>query len=503
MGVQSDVATNQKLFPAAGSSIATLARMRTLCRASIGVLAVLAAASAHAVTDADRARRVDAHFAELNRGSSPGLALAVVRDGKVVLRRGYGLANLEHRIPVTTATVFDTASLAKQFTGAAIAILVEEGKVKLEDDVRTYIPELAEFGEPITIEHLLRHTSGIRDWVGTLSVAGWRPDDAIVQRQILAMAYSQRALNFTPGTQELYSNTGYNLLAEIVQRVTGQPLAAFLAERIFKPLGMVRTHVRTDYTQVIPNRAFGYARAADGIYRHIPNNLAAPGSSSLFSTADDLALWLIDFQKATAVGRGPLTRMRRPGALKDGTPVRSGFGITASTYKGLPFFSSFGRWASFHAFDAYFPEQNFGVVVLANGQHGIEADAAVRFVTDVYLEGTFIEPPSSEPEPLVTAAKPAASDPPSSANLHEFAGDYDSEELGTSYRVSMEDGALQLVHRRRGTIPLQRLSPNEFTSADGYLASVVFRRDGEGRVTAFVVNGDPRSRDIVFTRRAP
>src|ERR1043165_9688876 len=225
-----------------------------------------------------RASRVDALFADLNRKPSPGLAIAVVRNGKVILRRGYGLANIEHRAPITPSTVFDLASLSKQFTGLAVAMLAVEGKIKLSDDIRKYIPELPDFGRPITIAHLAHHTSGLRDWASALSVAGWRPDDPITFKQILTMAYNQRSLNFEPGAEYLYSNTGYVLLAELVQRVTGRSFREWTDEHIFRPLGMTSTHVREDYNEVIPNRAYGYARAPDGAYRNTPDVIPAFGS---------------------------------------------------------------------------------------------------------------------------------------------------------------------------------------------------------------------------------
>src|SRR5215210_548472 len=185
-------------------------RLRLLLAAGALLLASQPRAAAAPAQDAPdpRAARVDALFADLNRAPSPGLAVAVVRDGKVILRRGYGLASVEHRVAITPSTVFDVASLSKQFTGLAVAVLVSEGKVKLSDDIRKYVPELPDFGRPITVEHLLRHTSGLRDWYATLSVAGWRPDDPITFGDILTLAYNQRALNFAPGDEYLYSNTG-------------------------------------------------------------------------------------------------------------------------------------------------------------------------------------------------------------------------------------------------------------------------------------------------------
>ena len=559
-------------------------RLRLLLAAvALLLTSQLRASGAGDVPDA-RAARVDALFADLNRAPSPGVAIAVVRDGKVILRRGYGLASVEHRVPVTPSTVFDTASLSKQFTGLAVAMLVSEGKVKLGDDVRKYIPELHDFGRPITVEHLLRHTSGLRDWYSTLSVAGWRPSDPITYGDILTLAYHQRSLNFAPGSGHLYTNTGYNLLAELVQRVTRRPFRAWAEEHIFRPLGMADTRVRDDFNEVIPNRAYGYAHGPGGSLRTTPNNLTGVGSSSVFSTADDFARWLINFGEAGVGGRAALSLMQTPGALDDGTPVRYGFGITTGRYKGLPFFTSSGAWASFNTYDAYFPEQKFGVVVLANSG-AADAQSAVIKITDIYLEKDFAAapPPAAAQEPApkagVSAAafdeyaglyrlgpdsyarveryetmllflmprrghvvmsptsenefsveredeaaavvfrrgadgkvasltydgrpapRVAASEIRPPADLSVYAGDYDSEELGASYRVTVADGALQMQHRRRGDTPLKWLWGDEFRALDAHLSSVEFKRDGAGRVNGLVVNGSERSRDIRFTKR--
>lgn len=450
----------------------------------------------------DAGPRVNALFAPYDAGPSPGLAVAVVRDGEVVFRNGYGLASLEHRVPITPATVFDAASLAKQFTGLAVAMLVVQGKVKLSDDIRTYIPEMPERATPITVAHLLHHTSGIRDWVGTLSAAGWRLDDAITSRHILTMASHQRSLNFAPGAEHLYSNTGYNLLAELVQRVTGRPFRVWTDEQLFRPLKMSNTRFRDDYTEVIANRASGYARGADGTHRATPNNLAAVGSSSLFTTVDDLARWLINFGSAS-VGGPAVALMQTPGTLNDGTPVPYAFGVLQGSYRGARMFTHSGGWASFDTFLVYLPEHRFGVAVLANSD-AIDAQNAVIAITNIFLEKELApEPPSVAAPAPVPSAAPAAPAAAPAAPLSDYAGDYASEELGTSYRVTATGGALELQHRRVGRIALTRTSGDRFASRVWFAATVTFERDGEGRVTGLVMNGDARSRDIRFARQSP
>lgn len=563
-----------------------LPRGTTLIRATGFLLlaAHLSAAAAAARGQADkRASQVDAIFAELDRAPAPGAAVIVVRDGKVLLRKGYGLASVEHRVPVTPSTVFDVASVSKQFTGLAVAMLVSEGKIKLGDDVRTHIPELPDFGHRVTVGHLVHHTSGIRDWPGALLVGGWRFDDVITFNQIMLMAYNQRDLMFAPGAEYSYSNTNYNLLAELIRRVTGRPFREWTDERLFRPLGMTNTRFRDHYTEVIADRAFGYARGSDGKYHHMPNNLTALGSSSLFTTADDLARWLINFDEGTAGGRAALSLARTRGTLGDGKTIDYAFGLVHGDHRRLPMIFHDGGWAGFSSLVVYFPDQKFGVAALSNGGP-VNVGDAVKKITDIYLEKELAAQPAPAAAAAATADGAAAAVPPAElgdyvglyrlgpgsyvrirlegatltsevtrekpaaltpraerefsaggakfvfrrdaagkveaveyrgrlaprvdepaaaqpARLEDYAGDYESEELGTSYRVAAKNGSLEMQHRRHGTIPLARLWRDDFGSPVSFMTSVEFQRDREGRVIGFVVNGHPRSRNIRFLMR--
>ncbi|HEX4932967.1 MAG TPA: serine hydrolase domain-containing protein, partial [Gemmatimonadaceae bacterium] len=314
----------------------------------------------------DLVARVDSLFAPYHRTDAPGLAVAVVRDGRTIFAKGYGMADLEHRVAITPSTVFDVASVSKQFAGMAIAMLVGEGKVRLADDVTRYIPEMSHIGQRITIDHLVHHTSGLRDWPGTLGLAGWRYDDVISFDQILAMAFHQRSLNFVPGSEYTYSNTGYNLLAETVQRVTGQSFRAWTDANLFRPLGMTRTVFRDDHTVVIPDRAMGYTRAPDGRWRAVTNNLTALGSSSMMSTVEDLARWVLNFESMQVGGAQAMALTRTRGVLNDGSTIPYAFGLSHGEYRGAATIGHTGSWAGFATYVVHFPQQRFGVVVLAN-----------------------------------------------------------------------------------------------------------------------------------------
>ena len=455
-------------------------------RMELTVLAlVLFAATPAAAQDADdaRARRVDSLFARYDSAAGPGLAVAVVRDGKVLLRRGYGLADIEHGVRITPATVFDVASVSKQFGGMAVAMLATEGKIRLSDDIRKYISEMQPRATPITIDHLARHTSGLRDWPGTLSVAGWRFDDVISFDQILRMAYAQKSLNFVPGAEYLYSNTGYNLLAEMVRRVSGQSFRAFTNERIFAPLGMTQTRFVDDHTEVIANRAFGYARADSGRWSHVPNALTALGSSSMFSSVDDLARWLINFDEMKVGGREVLTLMRTPRPLNGGAPNPYAFGLVGGNYRGMPMFTHSGSWAAFSTYLVHLPDQKMGIVALANSST-INAQDAVIKVANIFL-GLDALATASAASPTAGAAATVAAVPP--ATLREYEGLY---RLGPGWytRIRSDGASLSTQATREDAAPMTARSEREFW-VENYGASMTFVRDSAGKVTHLEYRG--------------
>jgi len=215
--------------------------------------------------------RVDQLFSSLNLQGSPGVAVGVVKNGELILKKGYGSANLEYDIPNTPSTVFHMASVSKQFTAFSIALLDEQGKLSVSDDVRKYIPEIPDFGRTITLEHLIHHTSGLRDQWNLLAMAGWRLDDVITREQILKLVARQKELNFDPGDEFLYCNTGYTLLAEIVARVSEMSFAEWTAKHIFEPLGMVQTLFYDDHEKIVINRAYSYKQASGGYKKSVLN----------------------------------------------------------------------------------------------------------------------------------------------------------------------------------------------------------------------------------------
>jgi CubicO group peptidase (beta-lactamase class C family) len=331
----------------------------------------------------DTSKRVDQIFKDWNKPGVPGSAVTVINRGNIVFEKGYGAANLEYDIPVSPQTIFHVASVSKQFTAMALVLLEQEGKISLADDVHKYLPELPDYGCKLTIAQLLQHTSGIRDQWQTLALAGWRLDDVITQDQILRLLFRQKELNFPPGTKNLYSNGGYTLAAEVVARVSGKSFPAFCEERIFRPLGMNRTHFHLDHRRIVPGRAYSYAKNEDG-YEALPLNYANVGATSLFTTASDLVRWLDNFRAPKVGGRPGVARLQEPATLTDGTKLDYGLGVALGQYRGLQTVSHGGGDAGYRSFVLWFPKLEFGVAVVS-GLASFDAYRVAHDVADVFL----------------------------------------------------------------------------------------------------------------------
>jgi len=440
---------------------------------------------------ADPVQEVDKLFAAYSRQDSPGAAVLVVKDGKVLINKGYGMANFEHRIPVTPETVFDVASISKQFTGYAVALLCEQGIISPEDDIRAYIPELQDFGHVITIGHLVHHTSGFRNWTHALSLAGVRGDDQISFERILNMAYRQRELNFVPGSEYSYSNTGYNLLAELVQRVTGLSFREWTEKNIFHPLGMKDTRFRTEPTELIFNGADSYQRREDGRWRSIPNHLTAYGSSSLLTTSSDLAKWVLNLDDPQAGGPGVRERIFRADTLNNGEPNAYAYGLLTGEYRGTKRIYHNGAWASFRAHLSFLPEHRFSVVVLNN--FPLRSVEYAERIIDIYLSDE-LEPAGSWDGDTGKAPGPGRKTGPagkdkSSAGfeMEEYTGVYLSVELEAIYSVMTGKEGLCLSSIHHGIIPLDHDRDDRF-AGPGFVRNVEFYRDRRGKVQGFKVS---------------
>ncbi len=442
--------------------------------------------------------KVDQLFVEWNRPDSPGAAVAVTRDGEVIYKQGYGMANLEYDIPITPTTIFDIASVSKQFAAFAIVTLSHQGKLSLDDDIRTHLPDVPDFGNTITIRHLLHHTSGLRDWVQSLSIAGDLMDDVISFKHILKMARHQKALNFEPGAAYLYSNTGYNLLAEIVETVTGDSFREWTDTHIFKPLGMTNSHFHDDYEMILKNRAYSYQAVENGGFKHAVNNTTALGSSALYSTVEDLAKWILNFDHTRIGEQTVIEQMHERGMLNNGEQINYALGLNIGEYRGLQTVGHSGSWRGFRSHLMRFPDQKFGVVILCNLDTFNPLVLAEK-VADIYLSDVLGPKEVSESEKTKEPAEETEPEPLTPDQLREFEGDYYTEELDTTYTIRARADGLVAQHRRHDDISLT-YADDYFVGDVWFFPEVRFTRDNTGRIIGFELTGN-RVRNLYFEKK--
>ncbi|MDB4293683.1 beta-lactamase family protein, partial [Maribacter sp.] len=396
---------------------------------------------------------IDKIFESFDGINRPGAAVAVMQNGAVVFKKGYGSANLEYDIPITPSTIFHVASVSKQFTVFALLLLAEEGKLSLDDPIQKHIPEVPDFGQEVTLGHLATHTSGMRDQWDLLTLAGWRWDDVITKEHILKIVSKQKDLNFTPGEQYMYCNTGFTLLAEVVARVSGKSFAEFTKERMFTPLNMTNSQFYDDHTKIVKNRAYSYNPMAFGFQKSILS-FANVGATSLFTTVEDLSLWAMNF-KDLKVGSATLVeQMNTLAVLNNGENFGGAYGQFVGPYKGLQQIQHSGGDAGYRSFLGRFPDQNFAVSVVSNSGASNPYALAMQ-VVDLYLKDAFVE----EPQPTAKKEKTITL---SEAALQAFEGHYwDPKDL-YSRKIHLKEGALQYDRGNGNVTELAPLSKNSF-----------------------------------------
>jgi CubicO group peptidase (beta-lactamase class C family) len=397
-------------------------RARTLFVVPLSLLTATAAAA-----QPDLTVRVDSMFASYN-ARSPGCALGVAQNGRTLLSRAYGMADLEHDVPNTPETVFEAGSVSKQFTAAAIVLLARQGKLSLDDDVRRWIPEVPDYGTPITLRHLLNHTSGLRDWGTVVQLAGWPRGTRIhTHAHALDVISRQKSLNFTPGEEFLYSNTGYNLLAMVVEKASGVSFAEFSRRELFEPLGMTRTQWRDDFTRMVKGRAQAYTRGDSAWHQQMPFE-NVHGNGGLLTTVGDLLRWNQALTDGTLAG---LDTLETQGVLTGGRKIDYALGLYIQRYRGTREVAHGGATAGYRAYLARYPEHGLSVALLCNAASA-NPSGAFRAVDAILGDRLRDEAPA-----------PAAVVPMEVAELERRAGMYRHRRTGAPLRLTMADGKLR------------------------------------------------------------
>ena len=474
--------------------------MRRRAASVIGILALILlflivfySKRAHAAAQNDA---IDAVFATWNKPDSPGCALAVYQNGRITYEKGYGMADLENDVPITPASVFYVGSLSKQFTAMAAALAIQQGKLSANDPIRKYLPELPSYADQITVRNLVHHTSGLRDYNTLFSIAGRRGDEAYDNPTVLRITARQKALNFEPGTEYLYSNTGYTLLAIIVERATKTPFAVYADEQIFKPLGMTVSHFHTDSGRLVKKRANAYALGQGGLRLDTPSNERA-GAGGVFTSVRDLLHWDENFYTARVGGRALIEQLQVPGKLKNGNSLDYAWGLGIGSYRGVKIVDHGGSLGGYRAHLIRFPEHHTSIAALCN--LAIAPSGLVRQVADVVLKDQLKAPrqitSSGAAGPTQTSG--TASAPTLDAKmLSSYAGKYVSDEIDATFTIATAGTGLSLQRDVDAEpVALQPTAPDTFR-ARGF--TIRFEKTGD-RVTSLVVDAG-RVRDIRFRR---
>lgn len=408
-------------------------------------------------------QKVDQLFVSWDKPGSPGCALGIIKDGQLIYARGYGMANLEYVIPITAKSIFRIGSTSKQFTAMCLALLEEEGKLSLDDGIRKYLPQMPEYAEAITIRHLIHHTSGIRDYLTLAEIAGLREDDYFTDEEVVDLLARQKELNFKPGEEHLYSNSGYFLLSQIVKAASGESLREYADEKIFQPLGMTDTHFHDDHTQIVKNRASGYSPKKGGGYAISMTTLPMIGDGGVFTCVKDLFLWDQNFyeNKLGKNGQALIEKIQTPGVLNNGDKLDYAFGLGVREYKGLKMISHGGAFVGYRADMIRFPEQKFSVICLAN-LSSFNPSLMAQKVADIYLAGLFKE--------KTEKTKTSSPEKPKIIKLTELelktkTGNYYDRERDVLWTVALEKNQLQ-VRAPFTRFMISPISPSRFIAEE-------------------------------------
>jgi CubicO group peptidase (beta-lactamase class C family) len=405
-------------------------KTRNLLLFLISILVAVTKTFAQSLPDST-VSKINKLFTLWDKKNSPGCAVAIVRNDSVLFAKGYGMANLEYDIPIEPGTIFHMASVSKQFTAFAVVLLAKQGKLQLDDDIHKYLSWFPDLKEKITIRNLLNHTSGIRDQWQLLAISGTRLDDVITQEHIVKILSKQQALNFKPGEQYSYSNSGFTMLAEIVRSVTGQSLRQFTDSAIFKPLGMTNTHFHDDYEEIVKNRSYSYYKT-DSV--HFANSILSysnAGATSLFTNLNDLSKWIMNFYTHKVGDQKDIDQLTQKGKLNNGKELNYALGITSDIYKGWKQFSHGGADAGYRTHLTVFPDLKMGFAVFSN-LGDVNAGRKVYQVADLFITDTAKRRSADAPKDTDSSSAVLKD----TIGIKKFAGNYIADDgLQINFRV--------------------------------------------------------------------
>lgn len=398
-------------------------------------------------------QQIDSLFISWNQPNHPGGVVGIRQGDQTVFLKAYGLASLEYLVPNTTETIFNTASVSKQFTAMGIVILDLEGKLSVDDDIRKYIPELPDFGQTITIRHLMHHTSGLRSLHALLGLAGWRGDDYRTNEDLYRLMANQRDLNFTPGDEYLYCNTGFMYMAKIIETVTQEKFTDWMQQSIFKPLGMINTYVEDQYDRVVPQNATSYYTTDDNEFARSVEYWGYVGSGNMHSTAADLLTWLSNFSNPTEGWKGRFDMLQTLDNFNDGTENTYAFGVGIGEFKGAKRISHGGSIGGFRSSVATYPEEELSIAILTNFSAGNPGRKS-NTIAELLIEGK---------EEQTTASSSVETVRLSAKALAEYEGSYWNDRENYARKIYLRDDTLRYFRSENGENAIIPIGKNEFT----------------------------------------
>jgi CubicO group peptidase (beta-lactamase class C family) len=429
--------------------------MRRIVLTLLGLCLLVAGANSSA--QEELSDKVDRIFADWNTTSSPGCALAVVKDGRIAYEHGYGMANLELGVSISPQSVFDIGSVSKQITAMAILLLAQEHKLSLDDDIRKFLPEMPDYGSTITIRHILHHTSGLRNYDDLFDLQGIPEADLTTDRDAMDLILRQKGVNFKPGDEFLYSDTNYFLMSQIVKRITGETLRQFAQERIFGPLQMTSTHFHDDHTMIVPRRATGYAPHKGGGFEIDMSNFEQLGDGSVMTTVEDLFKWDQNFEHPVVGGADAIRQLTTPGILNNGQTVPYAMGLFLDHYRGLNWIHHSGEWVGYRAALSRFPDQHFSTLVLCNCVGRMSPMTMALRAADVYL--------ADEIAGAEKASAPRTASHVPVTELKQYVGSYWSQKNGAFRKFVLRDNKL-VMEASGETFDLLALGGGQFEAQE-------------------------------------
>ena len=436
-------------------------------------------------TSQKQIQKIDSLFTSWDASNHPGGSVLVSKNGKTVFSKSYGLASMEYNIPNTKNTLFNIGSISKQFTAMGIVLLEEQNKLSFDDDIRKHMPELPDFGETITIRHLLHHTSGLRDLHGLLGLAGWKSGDLETNDDVYRIIKNQKELNFKPNEEFLYSNTGYILLAKIIENVGKLSFDQWMKQHVFEPLGMKKTYVEGQHDRIVPNNATSYYLQKE--FKRAVEYWGYFGSGNMHSTIEDINIWLQNFSKPQINWESAFNKLLSTTPLNNGFGTNYGFGIRIEDYSGEKVVQHGGSVGGFRAIARTFPEERLNIVILTNYSRS-SIGSKTNKISDIILDKS-----KDTPTKKATKVTQAPTEFVKLSNdiLKEFEGVYWSESEKSGRKVYIKNDTLRYSSSTRSEWPLVPIGKHTFMMIHPSIKPIVKFDSKTHKMTIIIKNNLP------------